>query len=131
LIALQDRVFVEECSPAWSAPEYASGEEGPFRPNRRRPSPTSSSGQVLPVLTPLALDPSHPFPHLRNKSLNLAIPSRRGPEARLAYGVVPVPSLLPRLVWIPGGAVLLEDVIARHLAPLFPTCPSRGAGRSA
>src|SRR6266446_3309383 len=48
--------------------------------------------EVFPVLTPIALDPGHPFPHLRNKSLNLAV--RFGPPApgaRLRYGVVPVP----------------------------------------
>jgi polyphosphate kinase len=63
---------------------------------------------------------------LRNKSLNLAIRFATRPEARLRYGVVPVPSLLPRLVPVPGGAVLLEDVIARHIAPLFPDMPIEG-----
>jgi len=48
--------------------------------------------QVLPVLTPLALDPGHPFPHLRNKSLNLVVRFAPTPEARLRYGVVPVPA---------------------------------------
>src|SRR5207237_7676365 len=80
--------------------------------------------EVFPVLTPIALDPGHPFPHLRNKSLNLAV--RFGaalPGARLRYGVVPVPSVLPRLVEIPDHGrcfALLEDVIARHVAQLFP-----------
>ncbi len=80
--------------------------------------------EVFPVLTPIALDPGHPFPHLRNKSLNLAV--RFGPAApgtRLRYGVVPVPSVLPRLVEIPDHGrcfALLEDVIARHVAQLFP-----------
>jgi polyphosphate kinase len=81
---------------------------------------------VLPVLTPLAIDPAHPFPHLRNKSLNLAIRFATRPGVRLRYGVVPVPSLLPRLVAVPGGAVLLEDVIALHLGPLFPQMPIEG-----
>ena len=87
---------------------------------------------VFPVLTPIALDPGHPFPHLRNKSLNLAVrfqPS--APGARLRYGVVPVPSVLPRLVEVPdsGGRrtyVLLEDVIARYVAQLFPGMPIEG-----
>jgi polyphosphate kinase len=80
--------------------------------------------EVFPVLTPIALDPGHPFPHLRNKSLNLAV--RFGaalPGARLRYGVVPVPSVLPRLVEIPDHGrcfALLEEVIARHVAQLFP-----------
>ena len=87
---------------------------------------------VFPVLTPIALDPGHPFPHLRNKTLNLAVrfqPS--APGARLRYGVVPVPSVLPRLVEVPdsGGRrtyVLLEDVIGRYVAQLFPGMPIEG-----
>ncbi|HWE26288.1 MAG TPA: polyphosphate kinase 1, partial [Myxococcales bacterium] len=86
--------------------------------------------EVFPVLTPIALDPGHPFPHLRNKSLNLAV--RFGPAlpgARLRYGVVPVPSVLPRLVEIPDHGrcfALLEEVIARHVAQLFPGMPVEG-----
>src|SRR5438876_1536599 len=86
--------------------------------------------EVFPVLTPIALDPGHPFPHLRNKSLNLAVrfqPS--APGARLRYGVVPVPSVLPRLVEVPDHGrcfVLLEDVISRHAAQLFPGMPIDG-----
>jgi polyphosphate kinase len=86
--------------------------------------------EVFPVLTPIALDPGHPFPHLRNKSLNLAVRFAPGaPGARLRHGVVPVPSVLPRLVEVPGGRrtyVLLEDVIARHVAQLFPGMPVEG-----
>ncbi|HEY2031182.1 MAG TPA: polyphosphate kinase 1 [Myxococcales bacterium] len=83
------------------------------------------ASEVFPVLTPIALDPGHPFPHLRNKSLNLAV--RFGvsaPVGRLRYGLVPVPSVLPRLVEVPDAGrrayVLLEDVIARYAAQLFP-----------
>jgi polyphosphate kinase len=86
--------------------------------------------EVFPVLTPMALDPGHPFPHLRNKSLNLAVRfASPAPGARLRYGVVPVPSVLPRLVEVPDGKrtfVLLEDVIARHVAQLFPGMPVEG-----
>ena len=85
---------------------------------------------VFPVLTPIALDPGHPFPHLRNKSLNLAVKFASSPGARLRYGVVPVPSVLPRLVEVPDHGkksfVLLEDVIARHVAQLFPGMPVEG-----
>jgi polyphosphate kinase len=87
--------------------------------------------EVFPVLTPLALDPGHPFPHLRNKSLNLAVRFAPGaPGARLRYGIVPVPSVLPRLVEVPDHGkrtyVLLENVIARHVAQLFPGMPIEG-----
>jgi len=87
--------------------------------------------EVFPVLTPIALDPGHPFPHLRNKSLNLAVHFSPGaPGGRIRYGVVPVPSVLPRLVEVPDSGrrsyVLLEDVIARHAAQLFPGMPIEG-----
>src|SRR3954468_646220 len=87
--------------------------------------------EVFPVLTPIALDPGHPFPHLRNKSLNLAVRFLpHTPGARLRYGVVPVPSVLPRLVEVPEAGrrkyVLLEDVIARHGPQIFPGMPVEG-----
>jgi polyphosphate kinase len=87
--------------------------------------------EVFPVLTPIALDPGHPFPHLRNKSLNLAVRfGANAPGGRLRYGVVPVPSVLPRLVEVPDAGrrayVLLEDVIARYVAQLFPGMPVEG-----
>jgi polyphosphate kinase len=87
---------------------------------------------VFPALTPLAIDPGHPFPHLRNKSLNLALILRRdqgkgrkkAPAGTTSLAVVQVPSVLPRLVTVPvekGQAfVLLEDLIATHAAELFP-----------
>ena len=87
--------------------------------------------EVFPVLTPIALDPGHPFPHLRNKSLNLAVRFAPGaPGTRFRYGVVPVPTVLPRLVEVPDGGrrtyVLLEDIISRHVAQLFPGMPIEG-----
>jgi polyphosphate kinase len=81
-------------------------------------------GEVLPGLTPLAIDISRPFPRLANLSLNLAIrlaPAEEGSPARLA--VVQVPTGLPRLVRPLGPEstyVLLEDVIRSELADLFP-----------
>lgn len=82
--------------------------------------------QVYPVLTPLAIDPAHPFPHLFNKSLNiiLRIENAGGTVGQL-YAVVQVPAVLPRLVQIPdeGGDerrfVLLEEVIGPRLDSLF------------
>ncbi len=76
---------------------------------------------LFPVLTPLAVDRSRPFPMLSNKSLNLGIRLKR--EGELAFAVVQVPSILPRLVELPcenGRAfVLLETIIEAHLAELF------------
>jgi polyphosphate kinase len=81
--------------------------------------------EVMPALTPLAIDASRPFPMLAGLSLNLAVllePADEEGELRLA--VVQVPGRLPRLVRPPGSEgmvyVLLEDVIRSELGTLFP-----------
>ncbi len=84
-------------------------------------------GQVYPVLTPLAIDPAHPFPHLHNKSLNLILRIETiGQDiTRQLYAVLQVPSVLNRLVALPKSGkglnrfVLLEDVIGPRLNSLF------------
>jgi polyphosphate kinase len=79
--------------------------------------------EIFPVLTPLAIDPVHPFPHLLNKSLNLAVLLQRRGQGEKLYAVVQVPSVLPRFVALPGerGHVFtpLETVIRMHLLELF------------
>lgn len=77
---------------------------------------------VFPVVTPLAVDPSHPFPYISNLSLNLAI-FVRNPETGLTkFARVKIPPILPRFVVLPDGErfVPLEQVIAFHLDALFP-----------
>ncbi len=78
--------------------------------------------RVYPVVTPLAVDPSHPFPYISNLSLNLAVVVRN-PETNVTrFARVKVPPILPRFVVLPDGErfVPLEQVIAHHLADLFP-----------
>ena len=78
--------------------------------------------QLFPVLTPLAVDPAHPFPYISSMSLNLAVvvadPTTR--EQRVAR--VKVPPALPRFAALPDGGRLvpLEQVISAHLDALFP-----------
>jgi polyphosphate kinase len=60
--------------------------------------------EIFPILTPLATDPAHPFPHLLNKSLNLAVSLRRPGDADPLYAVVQVPSVMPRFVPLSAGA---------------------------
>ena len=84
---------------------------------------------VMPVLTPIGLDPSHPFPRLLNKSLNFII-SVEGKDAfgrEIGLAVLQVPRALPRLIAIPISAgghkhdfVLLSSVIHAHVPELFP-----------
>lgn len=80
---------------------------------------------VYPVLTPMAVDASRPFPLIRNKTLNIAamLSSRQADEETM-FATVQVPGVLPRLVQIPGeeGAtvfILLEQIIERNIGVLF------------
>ncbi len=90
--------------------------------------------EVFPVLTPLAFDPSHPFPHISNLSINLAV-AINDPEEGPLFARVKVPAVLPRLIPIAGGRcdgpeyipperrhcfVWLDQVIAEHVDALFP-----------
>jgi len=77
--------------------------------------------QVFPVLTPLAVDPSHPFPYISGLSLNLAVVVRNPVTGNELFARVKVPPLLPRFVEVgPARFVPLEDVISAHLDALFP-----------
>lgn len=90
--------------------------------------------EVFPVLTPLAIDPGHPFPHISNLSLNLAI-IVRDPVRGDLLARIKVPDILPRFVPIPAppnarpGAsyfVWLEQIIPAHLDTLFPGLQVQG-----
>jgi len=76
--------------------------------------------RVYPVMTPLLVDPAHPFPYISDLSLNLAVVVADPQAPRAMFARVKVPPLLPRLVELsPRRFVPLEDVIAAHLAQLF------------
>jgi polyphosphate kinase len=85
------------------------------------------TNSVYPVLTPLAIDPGHPFPHVHNKSLNIALLVERKHASQLQelFAVVQVPAVLDRVVVLPGSPpdrlrfVLLEDIVAANLGTLF------------
>ena len=122
LVDLEERIFTASLVPALSERqvelvEYASlGEEDlVFLAHH-------FERDVFPVLTPLAVDPGHPFPYISNLSLNLVVEVRdpRSNELRLAR--VKVPPLLDRFVALPDGQrlVRLEQVIAANLNSLFP-----------
>lgn len=83
--------------------------------------------QVHPVLTPLAIDPAHPFPQLLNKSLNLIVrlEMKKNNETHKHMAVVQLPAILPRLVQLPRrdgrrDYVYLGDLIGCYLADIFP-----------
>ena len=78
--------------------------------------------QIFPVLTPLAVDPGHPFPYISHMSLNLAVMVRDPQRKVQRFARVKVPPVLPRFIALVEGEryVPLEDVIALHLHALFP-----------
>ena len=82
--------------------------------------------QIFPVLTPLAVDPGHPFPYISHLSLNLAVRVRDPLHRQPRFARVKVPPVLPRFIPLDtsteGGEryMPLEDVIALHLPALFP-----------
>jgi len=78
--------------------------------------------RIFPVLTPLAVDPAHPFPYISNLSLNLAVMVRDPMRHKPRFARVKVPPLLPRFIGLPDGErfVPVEQVIAFQLPALFP-----------
>jgi polyphosphate kinase len=79
---------------------------------------------VYPVLTPMAVDSSRPFPLIRNKSLNLgALVTKKNGDGELEFATVQVPSVLSRIVTIPSEhetkVILLEEIIERNIHKLF------------
>ncbi len=82
---------------------------------------------VYPVLTPMAVDSSRPFPLIYNKSLNIAaLIRKKDGEGEIDFAMVRVPAVLPRIVEIPVSeervVILLEEIIERNLPALFSNC---------
>jgi polyphosphate kinase len=82
--------------------------------------------QVYPMLTPVTVDPSHPFPHVLNKALCIAflLKRRKKPSDKPLFGVVTVPRALPRLLRVPasnGGIhyVFIQDILSRYAETLY------------
>lgn len=78
--------------------------------------------RIFPILTPLAVDPSHPFPYISNLALNLAVVVRDAESGDERFARVKVPRNFPRFVAVPDSDdfILLEDLIEAHLYQLFP-----------
>jgi polyphosphate kinase len=84
--------------------------------------------EVFPMLTPLAVDASHPFPQLLNKSHNLLVRARTGRGGEPLHAIVQVPRVLPRLIQMPRGKgedepweyIYLASLIKHHIGELFP-----------
>ena len=118
----QVRVFLDEVSPAMAEAGIRIADISELNSQERDFLHDYFHRQVFPVLTPLAVDPSHPFPYISNLSLSLAVTVRYPGTSRDRFARVKVPGILPRFVPLGDGStfVPLEQVVATHLDKLFP-----------
>jgi polyphosphate kinase len=118
----QVRVFLDEVSPAMAQAGIRIADISELNSQERDFLRDYFQRQVFPVLTPLAVDPSHPFPYISNLSLSLAVTVRYPGTSRDRFARVKVPGILPRFVPLGDGStfVPLEQVVATHLDKLFP-----------
>ncbi len=129
LVAEQYRVWREEIVPALLASEVRLLAAQDLSASQRTAIHTHFSATIFPALTPLAVDPGHPFPHLRNKSLNIAVLLRKDQRRRrraaseVSLAVVQVPAVHARVVPVPQSQgrtfMLIEELIAAHVGDLF------------
>ncbi len=93
--------------------------------------------QLFPILTPLAIDPAHPFPFIPNLAFTLALKLRRRADVKTFYALVPVPAQVKRFWSLPPGGgrgrkaarfVALEDVLGLFIERLFPDCDVEAKG---
>ena len=118
LLDEQNEIFERVCSDLGAAGidivDYASVPEHHAELRQR------FTDEIYPVLTPLAVDPGHPFPYISTLSLSLAVRMENPEDKEERFARVKVPPVLPRFLWIePSKFVLLEQVIAANLDMLF------------
>jgi len=122
LVAHQEAIFLEQVAPALAAAGIFLSNWAELDEDDRKNLVEVFETRIFPVLTPLAVDPGHPFPYISNLSLNLAVVVHNPETGERRFARVKVPPLLPRFVVMPDGEryVPLEQVIAAHLELLFP-----------
>ncbi len=116
-----EHVFLDEIVPALADKGIVFSSWSELDADDRAHLVEEFETRIFPVLTPLAVDPGHPFPYISSLSLNLAVVLRDPDTEERRFARVKVPPLLPRFVVMPDGErfVPLEQVIAAHLDRLF------------
>src|SRR5882724_1443800 len=128
LVDAQHRCFLEDLGPILASEGIRLVRPKEVTPEQERFLDEYFQRTLMPVLTPLAIDPGHPFPHLANRSLCLVVAVRAASASLLPHTtltVVHIPSqVVPRFVPLPGppgqhAFILLEDVIRLQLPALY------------
>ncbi|MGH9154453.1 MAG: RNA degradosome polyphosphate kinase [Acidimicrobiales bacterium] len=121
LMERESRCFTEQVVPELAAAGISLASWASLGADDRRHM-AEVFEDIFPVLTPLAVDPGHPFPYISSLSLNLATIVADPMTGMRRFARVKVPPLLPRFVFLPDGRrfVPLEEVITAHLDRLFP-----------
>ncbi len=117
------KLFRDELAPLLSEAKINVVHFTGLSPEEKQKLHDYFSLQVFPVLTPLAVDPAHPFPYISGLSLNLAVVLKNPKTKGEHFARVKVPPLLPRFVPVPDSSsrfVPLEDIIGEFLGELFP-----------
>lgn len=122
LVAEAERAFRDEVAPGLAGNGIVFSSYAELEDDGVKTLDAVFEQRVFPVLTPLAVDPGHPFPYISHLSLNLAVIVRDPVTRSRRFARVKVPPLLPRFLVLPDGErfVPLEQVIAAHLGQLFP-----------
>lgn len=122
LVAEQERVLVHKIMPALREQGIELSAWHELDNDDQAELSERFRNRIFPVLTPLAVDPGHPFPYVSDLSLNLAVVVRDPRDERELFARVKVPNTLPRWLQIADTDrfVPIEEVIAAHLDQLFP-----------
>jgi polyphosphate kinase len=122
LVGRQQRAFIAQLVPQLAAADVHLLTWSDLDRDERKALSEEFIERIFPVLTPLAVDPSHPFPYISDLSLNLAVVVRRPDDGEERFARVKVPPLLPRFVAVNGSNrfVPVDQVIEAHVGFLFP-----------
>ena len=132
LLAAQSQIFHEQVRPALESEGISIVRWDQVPPAERTRLSGYFTSNIFPVLTPLAVDPAHPFPYISGLSLNLAVVLRNPKTEKEHFARVKVPEMLPRLIPVEASEEVtvdelfdtrflsLEDLISAHLDQLFP-----------
>lgn len=123
LVSWQSRIFSEEVVPALAEAGVVMSDWATLDEGARSHLVDVFNRQIFPILTPLAVDPGHPFPYISDLSLNLVVRVRDESSAEERIARVKVPPLLSRFVVLPDQRrfVPVEQVIAAQLDSIFPS----------